>query len=109
MPKLCKPGRKRQTFHFSGSERMQQNRSSETDTKHTLRMHEMSDNQLKRLRVITPKSKGKNKKRAKRNRVRIKKETPTKRTAPLRSMMEWQNSWVKAETSEKSSTLSWLE
>ena len=37
MPKLCKRGRKRQTFDISGSERMKQNRSSETDTERTLR------------------------------------------------------------------------
>ena len=46
MPKLCKRGRKRQTFDISGSERMKQNRSSETDTERTLRLQQMRDNQL---------------------------------------------------------------
>ena len=58
MPKLCKRGRKRQTFDISGSEQMQENRSSETNTERTLRLQQMRDNQLSRLRVLTPKSKG---------------------------------------------------
>ena len=59
MPKLCKRGRKRQTFDISGSERMKQNRSIETDTERTLRLQQMRDKKLLRLRVLTPKSKGK--------------------------------------------------
>ena len=59
MPKLSKRGRKRQTFDISGSERIQQNRSSETDNERTLRLQQMCDKQLIRLRVLTPKSKGK--------------------------------------------------
>ena len=58
MPKLCKRGRKMQTFHISGSERMQQNRSSEIDTERTLRLQQMRYNQLIRLRVLTPNQKG---------------------------------------------------
>ena len=54
MPKLCKRGPKRQTFDISGSERMKQNRSSETDTERTLRLQQMRDIQLLRLRVLTP-------------------------------------------------------
>ena len=102
MPKLCKRDRKRQTFDISGSERMQQNRSSETDTERNPRLQQMRDNQLIRLRVLTPESKGKRlQEQRERNRMRLKKETPTKRKARLRSMIERENSWVKAETSEK--------
>ena len=102
MPKLCKRGRKRQTFDISGSERMKQNRSSETDTERTLRLQQMRDKKLLRLRVLTPKSKGKRlQEQRERKRMRLKKETPTKRKARLRSMIERENSWVKAETSEK--------
>ena len=102
MPKLCKWGRKRQTFHISGSERIQQNMSSETETERTVRLQQMRDNKLLRLRVLTPKSKGKRlQEQRERNRMRRKKETPTKRKARLRSMIERENCWVKAETSEK--------
>ena len=58
MPKLCKHGRKRQTFDISGHERMKQNRSSETDTERTLRLQQMRHIQLIRLRVNTPNQKG---------------------------------------------------
>ena len=62
----------------------------------------MRDNQLLRLRVLTPKSKGKRLQEQRvRNRMRLKKETPTKRKARLRSMIEREKSWVKAESSEK--------
>ena len=82
MPKLCKRGPKRQTCDISGSERMKQNRSSETDTERTLRLQKMRDIQLLRLRVLTPKSKGKClHEQRERNRMRLKKETPTKRKA----------------------------
>ena len=90
MPKLCK----RQTFRISGSEQIQQNRSSETDTERTLRLHQMRDNQLLRLRVLTPKSKGKRlQEQRERNRMRRKKETPTKRKARLRSMKSGKTAW----------------
>ena len=102
MPKLFKRIRKRQTFDISGSERMKQNRSNETDTERTLRLQQMCDKKLLRLRVLTPKSKGKRpQEQRERTRMRLKKETPTKRKARLRSMIERENSWVKAESSEK--------
>ena len=58
MPKLCKRGRRRQTYNISGSEPMKQNRSSETDSQRTLRLQQMRDDQLSRLRVLTPNQKG---------------------------------------------------
>ena len=63
---------------------MQQIRSSETDTERTLRLQQMRDNQLLRLRVLTLKSKGKRfQKQRERNRMCLKKEIPTKRKADL--------------------------
>ena len=94
IPKVYKRGPKRQTFDISGSERMKQNRSSETDTERTLSLQQMRDIQLSRLRVLTPKSKGKRvHEQRERNRMRLKKETPNKRKAQLRSMIQRETPW----------------
>ena len=58
MPKLCKRNSKRQTFYIWESELMQHNSSSETNTERILRLQQMRDNQLLRLRVLTPNQKG---------------------------------------------------
>ncbi len=102
MPKIFKRGPKRQTFHISDSERMEQNRSKETDTERALRLQQMRDRQLLRLEVLTLESKGKRLyEQRKRNRMRLKKETPTKRKTRLRSVIEQKNSLIKAETPKK--------
>ena len=103
MPKLCKGGRERQTFDISASERKKQNRLSETDPERTLRLQQMCNIKL-HFSSSHPKSKGKRlHEQRERNRMRLKKETPTKKKSRLRSMIEPENSLMKAETSEKKS------
>ena len=98
MPKLNKRGRQ---THKSGTiaERVRKVRDRKTPQERLLRQQHDRERNMLRLRVLTPKSKGRRLREMRdRTRLHLKKETPTGRRARLRDLVERQGSRLRAET-----------
>ena len=98
MPQLNKRGRQTRK---SGTiaERVRKVRDKETPQEQLLRQQHDRERNMLRLRVLTPKSKGKRLREMRdRTRFHLKKETPTGRRARLRDLVERQGSRLRVET-----------